>query len=150
MRIRPLPWRAVLIALAAVFALPAAGVLAGMTLRSGGEAATGPARTIAGGTFERRRHITMGTVSVLEFPDGQREVVLRTFRTFRTPELYVEVASTEDGKTVTRRIARLKNAVGTQRYDFPREAELAHGARLVIWCEYCATVWGEAPLKARA
>ena len=136
-----------MIAVAAVFALPTAGVLAATTLRSGGDAPKGPPRTIASGTLEPARHITLGDVSVVEFPDGEREVVLRNLRTWRVPELYVYLFSTEGGRTVSRKIAPLARTTGDQRYDFPSDVNVGRGARIVIWCELCTASWGEARLK---
>ena len=147
MRFWPFSRRAALIALAAVFALPAAGVFAATTLRSSAETATGPPRTVATGTLETGLYSTMGTVSVVEFPDGRRDVVLRNFRTWGAPELYVDHVSMKGDRMVTRRIAPLKNATGNQRYDFPRDAPVGNGARIVIFCDTCGAIWGEARLK---
>ena len=146
MRLPRLSRRAALIAVAAVFALPTAGVLAATKLRSR-DAPTGPPRTIASGILEPARHITLGDVSIVEFPDGEREVVLRNLRTWRVPELYVYLFSTEGGRTVSRKIAPLARTTGDQRYDFPSDVNVERGARIVIWCETCTSAWGEARLK---
>ena len=126
-----------LAAVVAVLAV-AAGVSVAFVRSSGTDARPVPALR---GQF---RPVTYATSGVATIRDG--ELVLSHFRTFSSPELYVQFVGPEHGHSTT--IAPLKSAAGYQRYSLPSGLDLRPGSEIVVWCKLCHIPWGYARLRS--
>ena len=107
---------------------------------------------LAVGTFVSREHDTVGTVRVVQLPDGQVLVRLEGFETSNGPALYVYLSQnpaegTEaafDDEFVD--LGALKGNVGDQNYAVPAGIDAAGFTSVVIWCDRFDAAFGAADL----
>ncbi len=101
------------------------------------------------GSFESVARRTTGTVKIVRLENGERQLVLEEFTTRYAPELYLYVVPT-DGEDAAEadgtELAELRETYGNQKYAIPGDVELAADSRIVLWCDACQVVFGQATL----
>jgi hypothetical protein len=107
---------------------------------------------LATGTFVSREHDTVGTVRVVQLPDGQVIVRLEGFETSNGPALHVYLSQNPaegseaafDDEFVD--LGALKGNVGDQNYVVPGGVDATGFTSVVIWCDRFDAVFGAADL----
>jgi hypothetical protein len=118
-----------------------------------GEAASGPRRTLASGSFQSLEHKTVGRASLLELPDGTRYLRFEDLATSNGPDLRVylsEIPASDDWYAYGERftdLGALKGNLGSQNYPVPDDVDLARYKSAVIWCRRFTVGFGVAPLR---
>ncbi len=127
------------------------GPAGGLGTPSAPSAPPGPV-DLATGTFVSREHETVGTVRVVQLPDGQVVVRLEGFETSNGPALFVYLSQnpaqgTEaafDDAAVD--LGALKGNVGDQNYVVPQGVDATGYTSVVIWCDRFDAAFGAADL----
>ncbi|MGY1601584.1 DM13 domain-containing protein [Geodermatophilus sp. SYSU D00815] len=116
----------------------------------------GDAVELAVGTFVSREHETVGTVRVLELPDGEVVVRFEGFETSNGPTLSVWLSQGSatgpedafDDDYVS--LGTLKGNVGDQNYVVPDGVDATAFTSVVVWCDRFSVSFGAADLGAAA
>ncbi|MEP6599591.1 MAG: DM13 domain-containing protein [Actinomycetota bacterium] len=151
-------------------ALPAIALIAAATptpdIRSTDPATPPPNSTpspigpvlLSTGRFISHEHITSGSVSVVELPDGSRILAIAGLNTSNGPDLHVWLSDApvlpgsdgwhlfDDGSYLS--LGTLKGNLGNQSYPIPRTADLSRLASVTIWCARFKVSFGAAALRA--
>lgn len=122
---------------------------------AGSDAADTAASTVLRtGEFHAGAHVTRGTATVYEFPNGRRVLRLTNFETSNGPDvrvLMIAAADAEDSDTVKNakpiELGKLKGNLGDQNYDVPAAVDLDKYRAVTIWCQRFGVNFGTAPLQ---
>lgn len=122
---------------------------------AGSDAADTAASTVLrSGEFHAGAHVTRGTATVYEFPNGRRVLRLTNFETSNGPDvrvLMIAAADAEDSDTVKNakpiELGKLKGNLGDQNYDVPAAVDLDKYRAVTIWCQRFGVNFGTAPLQ---
>ncbi len=105
------------------------------------------------GMFHDGAHVTKGTATIFQLPDGKRVLRLTQFETSNGPDVRIFLVAAEDAKdndTVKNagfiEVAPLKGNVGDQNYDLPQGVDLNKYRAVTIWCNRFSVNFGTAPL----
>lgn len=109
---------------------------------------------LASGEFVSHEHATSGAASLVEHPDGSRQLALEDLDTSNGPDLQVWLTDAQvdpdswhvfdDGYYVE--LGPLKGNQGDQVYDVPTEADLDRVVSVSVWCERFSVSFGAAEL----
>ncbi|HKD51627.1 MAG TPA: DM13 domain-containing protein [Candidatus Acidoferrum sp.] len=153
-----------LAALAAAFALPAAGrAQEGMKqdqmqghkrMQDDKMTHEGMTKTLFTGRFHGQVHKTEGRATVYQEANGKPVLRLKDFKTSNGPDVHVVLVSANGGdakslKSDTERIelGKLKGNEGDQNYEIPVGTDLTKFDAILIYCERFNAVFGVAPLE---
>ncbi|MFC4334564.1 DM13 domain-containing protein [Salininema proteolyticum] len=109
---------------------------------------------LAAGEFVTQEHDTSGAATVIENPDGSRQLLLEDLATSNGPDLRVWITDQEvdpdewhvfdNGYWVE--LGELKGNEGDQVYDIPDDADLDKVTSVSIWCKRFSVSFGAAEL----
>lgn len=108
------------------------------------------------GTFVSHEHTTTGSVRVIEFPDGTRQLALEDLDTSNGPDVHVwlsagpVVEGFEGWFTAAGHphvdLGLIKGNQGDQLYDIPAEVDVSVYRAVDLWCERFSVSFGAAAL----
>ena len=108
---------------------------------------------VANGAFHGVAHVTHGSATVYQFPDGSRILRLMNFSTSNGPDVHVFLITARDaGDNATftasapLEIAKMKGNVGDQNYDLPANVDLTKYHAVTLWCMRFHVNFATAPL----
>lgn len=114
------------------------------------------ARPLATGTFRDadRTHSGTGTATIVEFPDGRREVQFTGFEVTNGPDLEVWLSAHPDPSSSSDvannpwfALGQLRGNIGDQAYAIPEGVDLSAYRSVVIWCERFGVLFSPASLS---
>lgn len=111
---------------------------------------------LARGEFVSHEHITTGTATIVENPDGSRVLALAGLSTSNGPDLHVWLSAADvvegrdgwftAGSAAFVDLGALKGNLGDQTYDIPADADLSEIRSVTIWCVRFSVSFGAAQL----
>ncbi|MBA3364784.1 MAG: DM13 domain-containing protein [Actinobacteria bacterium] len=130
----------VVVTASAGLALAGWGVLEGRAESQAFEPMNGSFRSVA------RR--TTGTVRVVRAQNGERRLILKEFSTRYAPELYLYlVEPNADDDSDGTNLGLLRETYGNQEYAIPGDVKLTADSKIVVWCDACQVLHGQATLS---
>lgn len=117
--------------------------------------APGPVR-LSSGTFISHEHETTGTASIIELPDGSRQLALESLATTNGPDVHVWLSA---GPVIEGAagwftainhpyvdLGPIKGNLGDQLYDIPADVDLGVYRAVDLWCVQFSVSFGAAAL----
>jgi hypothetical protein len=135
------------LSLTALVVVALAGLAAGLLLAQGSGAENGVVGrpgVLSSGSFHSIAWPTEGRAAIVRQADGRLVLRLTRFETHEAPELYIYTAKQGEQRKV---LAELRSPAGNQEYSMPADAARKLRVQVIIWCEACRRVWGEAKLS---